>query len=117
MTSWPATTSPRDAEPSPPAVDRRDAFGRFLRILPGALGIGLVIYAYIAGGYLTSVVSFGLIYAIFVTGLNLFMGYTGQVSFGQNAFAAVSGYTSAVLTTAYGWQVLPAFAVGLAGAL
>ena len=41
---------------------------------------------------------FAAIYVIFVTGLNIFMGYAGQVSFGHNAFAAISGYTSAVLT-------------------
>ena len=45
--------------------------------------------------------SFALIYAIFVTGLNLFMGYAGQVSFGHNAFAALGGYASAVLTATY----------------
>jgi branched-chain amino acid transport system permease protein len=45
------------------------------------------------------------------------MGYTGQVSFGQNAFAAISGYASAILTATYGWGPLPALAVGLAGAL
>ena len=41
---------------------------------------------------------FALIYAVFVIGLNIFMGFAGQVSFGQNAFAAIGGYTSAVLT-------------------
>jgi len=37
-------------------------------------------YAFVHGGYLATVMSFALIYAIFVTGLNLFMGYAGQVS-------------------------------------
>ena len=37
---------------------------------------------------------------MFVIGLNIFMGYAGQATFGQNAFAAIGGYTSAVLTTA-----------------
>ena len=36
------------------------------------------------------------------------MGYAGQVSFGQNAFAAIGGYGSAVLTTTYGWEPLAA---------
>jgi branched-chain amino acid transport system permease protein len=118
MTSWPGTTSPPEAARSAePAARRRDPLGSALTVLPGLIGVGLVAWAYIGGGYLTSVVSFGLIYAIFVTGLNLFMGYTGQVSFGQNAFAAVSGYVSAVLTATHGWEVLPAFALGLAAAL
>ncbi len=104
MTNLRITTSP-------------DRVRALLRLLPGAIGIALVAYALLAGGYLISVVSFGLIYAIFVTGLNLFMGYTGQVSFGQNAFAAISGYASAILTATYGWEPLLATATGLAGAL
>lgn len=77
---------------------------------------GLLAYVFVAGGYLLTVIGFAVIYAIFVTGLNLFMGYTGQVSFGQNAFAAVSGYASAVLTTTYNWEPLAALAVGVLGA-
>ena len=55
-----------------------------------------------------------LIYAVLLLGLDIVVGYTGQVSFGQNAFAAIGGYTSAVLTTAYGWGVFPAMALGVA---
>jgi branched-chain amino acid transport system permease protein len=77
----------------------------------------LVVYVFVAGGYLVTVLQFAFIYAIFVTGLNVFMGYAGQVSFGQNAFAAISGYTSAVLTTAYGWAPLSAAVIGIGGAL
>jgi branched-chain amino acid transport system permease protein len=79
--------------------------------------IALVAYVFVTGGYLITVLQFAFIYAIFVTGLNVFMGYAGQVSFGQNAFAAISGYTSAVLTTAYGWAPLSAAAIGIGGAL
>lgn len=110
MTSLPATTSRPD-------MARAGLPSLLLTALPGALGLGLVVWAFFGGGYLTTVVTFGLIYAVFVTGLNLFMGYTGQVSFGQNAFAAISGYMSAVLTTTYGWGVVPAMAAGVAGAL
>jgi branched-chain amino acid transport system permease protein len=45
------------------------------------------------------------------------MGFAGQVSFGHNAFAAISGYTSAVLTATYGWEPLPAAALGILGAI
>ena len=47
-------------------------------------------YAFVAGGYLVTVMSFAVIYGVFVTGLNFFMGYAGQVSFGHNAFAALA---------------------------
>ncbi len=62
------------------------------------LAAALVIYVLIRGGYLMTVMQIAAIYTIFVTGLNIFMGYAGQVSFGHSAFAALSGYTSAVLT-------------------
>jgi branched-chain amino acid transport system permease protein len=86
------------------------------RLLPWLVAAALLGYVFVAGGYLVTVLAFAAIYAIFVTGLNFFMGYTGQVSFGQNAFAAVGGYTSAILTTAKGWPVLAAMPVGIAGA-
>ena len=73
----------------------------------------MLAYAFIAGGYFVTVMSFAVIYAVFVTGLNVFMGYAGQVSFGHNAFAALGGYASAVLTATYGWEPIAAFAVGL----
>ncbi len=81
-----------------------------------ALALALLGYLFVSGGYLVTVVGFAVIYAIFVTGLNFFMGYTGQVTFGQNAFAALSGYCSAVLTANYGWPVLVALPIGVVGA-
>lgn len=104
MMTSPSTTSP-------------NASRKALDLLPWLVLAGLLAYAYTAGGYVISIVNFALIYTIFVTGLNLFMGYAGQVSFGQNAFAAVSGYTSAVLTTAYGWTPLAALPIGVGGAI
>ncbi|MES2534743.1 MAG: branched-chain amino acid ABC transporter permease [Pseudomonadota bacterium] len=81
------------------------------------LAVALYAYAYISGGYLITVLSFAAIYAIFATGLNFFMGYAGQVSFGQNAFAALSGYTSAVLTATYQWEPIAALPLGICGAV
>ena len=88
-----------------------------VRYILMSLALALFGYAYFAGGYLITVLGFAAIYAIFVTGLNFFMGYAGQVSFGQNAFAALSGYTSAVLTSTYGWQPIAALPLGVGGAL
>ncbi len=82
-----------------------------------AVALALVAYAFLSGGYLITVLGFAAIYAIFVTGLNFFMGYTGQVSFGQNAFAAIGGYTSAVLTATYNWPVLAALPLGVIAAV
>jgi branched-chain amino acid transport system permease protein len=94
-----------------------DRLRTFAPALPWAIALAILGYAFIAGGYLVTVMSFALIYAVFVTGLNLFMGYAGQVTFGHNAFAALGGYGSAVLTSAYGWPPLGGVAAGLALAL
>lgn len=105
MTISPSTTSP----------DRRRI--RLVGLLPWLFAGGVVGYAMLVGGYAATVVSFALIYAVFVTGLNLFMGFAAQVSFGQNAFAAIGGYISAVLTATHGWSPLPAMALGMAAAV
>lgn len=85
---------------------------------PGSAAIWIVAalivgWTFVFGGYMATIVSFALIYAIFVAGLNVFMGLTAQVSFGQSAFAAIGGYASAVLTTTYEWTPLPGMAAGL----
>src|SRR5882724_12119625 len=97
-----------------PSIISRD---RLLALAPWAVALAILGYAFIAGGYLVTVMSFALIYAVFVIGLNLFMGYAGQVTFGHNAFAALGGYGSAVLTSAYGWPPLAALIAGIALAL
>jgi len=96
-----------------PATISRDWLLRAVAALPWAVACGMLAYAFIAGGFFVTIMSFAMIYAVFVIGLNVFMGFAGQVSFGHNAFAALSGYASAVLTATYFWDPLPAFAVGL----
>lgn len=66
---------------------------------------------FLSGGYLVTVLEFAAIYCIFCIGLNFFMGYTGQASFGQNAFAAIGGYGTAIFCVNYGWDPVPAMLV------
>ena len=91
----------------------RDAL-RHLALVLCAL---LAAYVLITGGYLLTVLGIAAIYTVLVSGLNLFMGFAGQVSFGQNAFAAIGGYASATLTTAYGWDPVLAMLAGAALAM
>ncbi|AXK82961.1 branched-chain amino acid ABC transporter permease [Pseudolabrys taiwanensis] len=93
------------------------ARGNLVALVLWGLAAALILYSYVTGGYFIAVLHFAFIYTVLVTGLNIFMGFTGQVSFGHNAFAAIGGYTSAVLTATYGWEPLSAGLVGLAGAL
>jgi branched-chain amino acid transport system permease protein len=50
--------------------------------------------------------------ACVVIGLNLLMGYTGQISLGHAGFFGLGAYASAVLTSRYEWPPLLALVVG-----
>jgi branched-chain amino acid transport system permease protein len=82
-----------------------------IRIVGALAGVALVAGVFFQGGYFVTVIGFAAIYGIFCTGLNFFMGYTGQASFGQNAFAALGGYGTAILCAGQGWQPLVALPV------
>ncbi|HEX3048017.1 MAG TPA: branched-chain amino acid ABC transporter permease [Bacillota bacterium] len=43
------------------------------------------------------------IYCLIVIGLNLLIGYAGQISLGHAAFYGLGAYTAAILTTQYRW--------------
>src|SRR6516225_7528056 len=116
MTSLRSTTS-ASAQSRGAAWTRWALARAALGYLPALLAAALVVSAIAAGGYFVALAGFALIYAVFVSGLNIFMGYAGQATFGQNAFAAIGGYTSAVLTTAYAWPPIPALGVGIVGAI
>jgi branched-chain amino acid transport system permease protein len=82
-------------------------------LVPVAAVLGVLIFALNSSGYVVTVIGFAAIYGVFTTGLNFFMGYTGQASFGQNAFAALGGYGSAILTANYSWDPLAALLVAM----
>jgi branched-chain amino acid transport system permease protein len=71
------------------------------RWLAGIAGVAAV--PLVANDYVLSLVIVGGTYAIMCIGLNLFMGQTGQISFGHNAFAAIGCYGTAILCTDYNW--------------
>jgi len=85
----------------------------------GALVGGLVVLAALAllprlvdGGTMSSLV-IALILFISVLGLDVLMGYTGQVNLGQSGFMAIGGYTAAILATRYGLPPLLGVAAGV----
>lgn len=81
----------------------------------GAVLIALLFaFVFIRGGYLITVMQLAMIYGVFCIGLNFFMGYTGQASFGQNAFAALGGYGTAILCVQYGWEPILALIASMA---
>jgi branched-chain amino acid transport system permease protein len=60
--------------------------------------------------YLITIGTLIVIYAITVYGLNVIVGYAGQISLGHAAFFGIGAYASALLTTKAGlsfWEALP----------
>ena len=73
----------------------------------GPLGLKLISDQYV--GMIARVA----IFVIAVQGLNLLVGYTGQMSLGHAAFMAIGAYGSAILARELGfsfWTALPASA-------
>lgn len=52
--------------------------------------------------------------AVIAIGLNLLIGYTGQISLGHAGFFGLGAYASAILTSRYGWPPALALAAGAA---
>jgi len=75
-----------------------------------ALGVILVRLTAANNYYFTLINIIG-IHAILVVGLNLLLGYAGQISLGHAAFFGLGAYTSGILTATCGvnpWLALPA---------
>jgi branched-chain amino acid transport system permease protein len=55
------------------------------------------------------------LFVIVVLGLNLFIGYAGQISLGHAAFFGLGAYTSAILTATYNFPPWPTLVLAAAG--
>ena len=66
-----------------------------------------------SSAYLLSVWTFIVITLIVVVGLDLLLGYCGQLSLGHGVFVTLGAYASALLTTRAGWSGWAAIPVGM----
>jgi ABC-type branched-subunit amino acid transport system permease subunit len=87
-----------------------------LLFLPLLVYIGLIPHIWIG-----TIMRLGIL-IIAIQGLNILVGYTGQISLGHSAFTAVGAYTGAILARQWGvsfWIALPVSALftGLVGLL
>ncbi len=57
-----------------------------------------------------------IINAVIVLGLNLLIGFAGQISLGHAGFLGIGAYASAVLPAHFGWHPLLAMAAGMVAA-
>ena len=62
-----------------------------------------------------NVMGFVGIYILLATGLNILMGYAGQVSLGHAAFWGLGAYISGVLTAKFGWPPVLALTASIVG--
>ena len=77
---------------------------RSAQFLAAAIRGLLVVAPFVLNDHYISALVLAAIYTVITAGLNLFMGYTGQISFGHNAFAAIGGYVSAIVSMQTGWS-------------
>lgn len=63
--------------------------------------------------YYISTLILAFLNAIIVIGLNLLLGYAGQISLGHGAFYGLAAYTTSILTTTHGWPVEAGLVAGV----
>jgi branched-chain amino acid transport system permease protein len=82
-----------------------------VRLAPAALlAVALVFPLVVDNPYLLSVVVTAYVMAIAVYGLDVMLGYTGQLSLAHAGFFGIGGYTVGILTADHGfgfWTALP----------
>jgi branched-chain amino acid transport system permease protein len=88
-------------------------FGRIWLIIGLLLLFGVI--PFISSPFILYVLNTIGIYAISAVGLNLLIGYTGQISLGHGAFFGVGAYSAAILATKAGFPFI--LAVPAAGLL
>lgn len=79
----------------------------------GFFGLLIATPQLLSNEYYLSTLIISMIHAIVVVGLNLLMGYAGQISLGHAAFYGLAAYASAVLTVTYGVPIWGAIAIAL----
>lgn len=92
---------------------RTTRWARLLR--PGALVVAVVLAPLVAPNqFVIRLLVDAGIACLLVTGFNLVFGYAGQVSLGHAAFYGLGAYTTAILTTKFGWPPLAGLAAAVA---
>lgn len=91
----------------------RSAFVALLssrRFWVGLLVVACLVAPVFLSSYMVYIMCLIVVYAIVAIGLNILMGYAGQISVGHTGFFAIGAYTSAILMLRFGvpfWVALP----------
>jgi len=76
----------------------------------GVLAVAALAFPFVAGDYLLYLVNLMGILALAAVGLNILIGFTGQISLGHAAFMGIGAYTAALLASSGGvpfWLSIP----------
>src|SRR5512137_2812503 len=77
----------------------------------GVAAVAALLFPFLAGDYLLYLANLMLVLALGGLGLNILIGFTGQVSLGHAAFMGVGAYATAILASRFGlpfWISIPA---------
>ncbi|MGB7041692.1 MAG: ABC transporter permease [Xanthobacteraceae bacterium] len=96
-------------------------WGRIIRLRPpvawttGGLAFAVAVIAplFVTSNSVMSSLTIATILFVALIGLDLLMGYTGQVSLGQAGFMAIGGYTSGYLTIHYDLSAVMSILAGI----
>lgn len=85
---------------------------------PGATTLGVVVVGFaaitvLAADYRLPVLMTALIYGVLLVGMDVQIGYGNQLALSQPAFMAIGAYSTAAVTTRYGWTPFAGLLVGL----
>jgi len=89
-------------------------FRRDLAAVAGFLVFVGAVPRLLTNDYYINALTLSWIHAIIAVGLNLLMGYAGQISLGHAAFYGLAAYTSAIITTTLSLPILVGMSAGIA---
>ncbi|MCY4626084.1 MAG: branched-chain amino acid ABC transporter permease, partial [Acidobacteria bacterium] len=72
------------------------------RIRLGVFALFVLVFPFVASPYWLDLANQVAIATVGAIGLNILVGYTGQISLGQGAFMAIGAYTAGLLTLNFG---------------
>ena len=81
------------------------------------VGAGLAVLPLLVGEFYLYVIRLIIIYAISALGLNIFMGFTGQINIGSAGFFCIGAYLSTMLQVKLGWHYMVAFPISIIASL
>jgi branched-chain amino acid transport system permease protein len=77
----------------------------------GIAAVAALVFPFVAGDYLLYLANLMAVLALGALGLNILIGFTGQISLGHAAFMGVGAYATAILASRFGvpfWLSIPA---------